>query len=131
MPHFLQSSVIECITALYFFQLFCHRIIELLRLEKTLKTSKSNPSPPPLCPLPTSLSVTSPHLPGQLCHCITALSEKKCFLIPNLNLPCCNLRPLPLSLRAHCVYVWYIPRLYRLYDIGGFQSSKVLAQIPR
>jgi len=25
------------------------------------------------------------HLPGQLCHCNTALLEKKCFLMSNLN----------------------------------------------
>ena len=47
--------------------------------------SNCNPSPP--CPLPTSLSATSPQfstppgmvtplLTGQLCHCITALLEK-------------------------------------------------------
>ena len=35
---------------------------------------------------------------GSLCHCITSLSEKKCFLICNLNLPWHNLKPLPLVL---------------------------------
>jgi len=39
-----------------------HRITESLRLEKTSKLSKSNPKPPPLCPLITSLSTTSPWL---------------------------------------------------------------------
>ena len=38
------------------------------------------------------------HLPGQLCHCITALYESKIFLTSNTNLPWCNLRPLPLIL---------------------------------
>ena len=28
-----------------------------------------------------------PHLPVQLCHCSTALSEKKLFLISNLKCP--------------------------------------------
>ena len=72
---------------------------ESLRMEKTPKIPKSNPSPPPPYPLPTSLSATSPwfwntpwgwrplHLPGQLCHCITTPSERKCFLLSNLNLP--------------------------------------------
>jgi len=33
------------------------------------------------------------HLPGQLCHCLTTPSENKFFLISNLNLLWCNLRP--------------------------------------
>uniref|UniRef100_A0A669QRK1 DLEC1 cilia and flagella associated protein n=1 Tax=Phasianus colchicus TaxID=9054 RepID=A0A669QRK1_PHACC len=56
-----------------------------------------------------SLSATSPwflntsrngdhHLPGQLCQCITSFSNKKMFLISNLNLPWCNFRPSPLIL---------------------------------
>ena len=37
------------------------RIMESLRLEKTSKITKSNPNPPPLWPLATCLSTTSPH----------------------------------------------------------------------
>ena len=36
-------------------------VTESLRLEKTSKITQSNPSPPPTCPLTTSLSATSPH----------------------------------------------------------------------
>jgi len=32
---------------------------------------------------------------GSWLQCITTLSEKKFFLITNLNLPWCNLRPFP------------------------------------
>ena len=35
---------------------------------------------------------------GSLFQCLTTLSVKKFFLISNLNLPWCNLRPLPLIL---------------------------------
>jgi len=38
------------------------------------------------------------HHPGQLCQCITALSENKCFLISNLSLPWHSLRLSPLVL---------------------------------
>jgi len=46
-------------------------------------------------------STTSLRSPFQ---CLTALSVKKCFLISNLNLPWCNLRPFPLIL-SHIMYV--------------------------
>ena len=39
---------------------FSHAVIESLMLEKTTKITQSNPSPPSPCPLPTSLSATSP-----------------------------------------------------------------------
>jgi len=35
---------------------------------------------------------------GSLCHCLTTLYEKKCFLISNLKLSWHNLRPFPLVL---------------------------------
>ena len=35
---------------------------------------------------------------GSLCHCLSTLAEKKWFLTQNLNLPWCNLKPLPLIL---------------------------------
>jgi len=35
---------------------------------------------------------------GSLFQCLTSLSEKKFFLISNLNLPWCNLRPFALVL---------------------------------
>lgn len=44
-------------------------------------------------------SVTPP-LPGQLCQAPSALSDKKCFLILNPNLPWHNFRPLTLILSA-------------------------------
>ena len=61
-------------------------------------------------PLTVPLSTTSPQLLntsrdgdsttslGGLFHCPTSLSENKCFLISNLNLPWCNLRPFCLIL---------------------------------
>ena len=81
---------------------------ESLRLKKTTKIIQSNHQPIPPCPLSTSLSDTSIRFLntfrdgdstaslGGLCHCLTTLSEKKCFLIANLNLPCHSLRPFPL-----------------------------------
>ena len=52
----------------------------------------------PQCHIPTALNTSrdgDPILPGQLCHCITALWEKKDFLIPSLTLPWCKVRPSP------------------------------------
>jgi len=84
------------------------RIIQSLWLERTFKITNSKHQPATPCSLPTSLSATSTWLLhtsrnsttslGSLCHCLTALSEKKYFLISNLNLPWHNLRPLPLVL---------------------------------
>ena len=85
-------------------------IIESLRLEETSKIPKSNPSPPHRahCPRPsvphphgsgTPPGTVTPPLPGQLCHCLTALWEKELFLTANLNLPWHNVRPSPLVLR--------------------------------
>ena len=83
--------------------------IELYMLEKTTKMIQSNPNPSPPCPLTTSLSATSPWFLntsrdgdcttslGSLCHCSTALFEKR-LLISNLILPACSLRLLPLIL---------------------------------
>ena len=60
---------------------------------------KCNPSSPPLCPLTTSLSATSPRSLsisrdgdpttslGILCQRISTIWEKKSFLISTLNLP--------------------------------------------
>ena len=80
---------------------------QIIKVGKTSRITQSNPTPP--CPLPTSLSATSPRLwdtpgtvtpplPGQLCHCLTALWEKELFLTANLNLPWHNVRPCPLGL---------------------------------
>jgi len=83
---------------------------ESLRLEKTSEISKSNPNPPHHAQQPHPSvphlhgsgtppgTVTAP-LPVQLSHCITTLSEKKCFLISKLNLPWHHLRPSPLVLK--------------------------------
>ena len=79
-----------------------HRSLDSLRLEKTSQITRSHH--PHHSHWTTSLSATSPHYLNtsrdSLCHCITALSEKKCFLISNLNLLSCNLRPFPLVLSA-------------------------------
>ena len=72
-----------------------HRTIQV---GKDLSDPRVQPQPTPPCPLPTPLSATSPHLkhlqgwrphhfPGQLCHCITTLPEKKFFLPSNLHQP--------------------------------------------
>ena len=77
--------------------------------ENTTQNTQSNPGPPPLCPPTISLSATSlwllntsrtvtPPLPGQLCHCLTALWEKELLLTANLNLPWHNVSPSPLVL---------------------------------
>lgn len=74
-----------------------HIIKEALRLEKTSKILKSNPNPPlpgprnhvPKCHISVFLEHLQGwrlhHLPGQLFQCIITLSEKKFFLIHNLN----------------------------------------------
>ena len=78
-----------------------------LRLEKTSEISTFNPTSPPMptahipqCHIPMALGPPQgwcPPPPGQLCHCLTALSENVFFLISNLKLPWPNLRPLPSS----------------------------------
>ena len=85
-----------------------HRLIASLRLERTSKIISSNHLP--LCPpnhiLQFHISPFLEHLQGwwlhhslcSLCQCITTLSEKKSFLISNLNLPWGILRPSPLVL---------------------------------
>ena len=74
-----------------------HGITEPLRLEKTPKTTQSNPNPSPPCPLTTSHSATSPWLLNTSrdgdcttslgSQCIATLSEKQFFLISNPNIP--------------------------------------------
>jgi len=101
---------------------YVHRIIESLRLEKTSKAIQSNSNQSPPCPLTTSLSATSPQLLntprdgdcttslGSLCHCITTLPEKKCFLTPSVNLPWWEvMRSFPLVIlrgRANRTHHW-------------------------
>ena len=99
----------------YFQESQNHSIIEVLRLENTIKIMKSNHD---LTILPNSNSPQLNHIPehhiqtvfkhirdgdsttslGSLFQCLTTLSVKKFFLISNLNLPWCNLRPFPLVL---------------------------------
>ena len=78
---------------------FNNRITESLRLEKTSKIP--SPNLPPPCPLTPQFqnisSMGSPPLPAQPVP-VQHHSEKKLFLISNLNLPCCSLRPLPIVL---------------------------------
>jgi len=89
-----------------------HQIIEPWnhsRWKRPLRSSSPTINPPPPCPLPMSHGATSPQLwdtsrtvapplPGQLCHCLTALWEKELFLTANLNLPWHNVRPFALIL---------------------------------
>jgi len=89
------------------FQRRQHRIIEPFRLEKTSEIPKLNSNPFPHAHQPHPLvpqlhgsgtppGTLPPH--GQLCHCITTLSENNFFLISNLTLPWHDLRPSPLVL---------------------------------
>ena len=78
--------------------------------QKRLLGSSSPTSTPSPCTHPMILSATSPQFLntsrdgdsptslGSLCHCLTALLEDKCVLIPNLNLPWHNLKLSPLVL---------------------------------
>ena len=68
----------------------------------SMKRPLTSPTHSPPCPLPTSLSATSPQfwttsrdgdpppLPGQLCHCITTPLENDLSVISSLNLSWCN-----------------------------------------
>ena len=72
-------------------------ILESLRLEKTSMITNSKHRPAltmptdrvPQCHAPMVFEHLQEWwlhlLPGQLCHCITTLSQNKCFLISNLN----------------------------------------------
>ena len=82
-----------------------HRIIESPRLEKTCKIIQSN-LPANISPLNHAPQynvsrappgTVTPPPPWAACF-ITTLLEKKFFLMSNLNLPQCNLRPFPLVL---------------------------------
>ena len=80
--------------------------------KRPLRPSGPTLNPPPSCALTTSLSATSTQLPdtsrdgdppppwAALCHCLTARSEKKVFLLSNLNLLWHNVRPPPLILKG-------------------------------
>jgi len=77
----------------------------ITRVGKELPDPQIQLHPTPPCPsvphLHSSWSpplTVTPPLPGQLCHCSTALPKKTFLLISNLNLPWCNLRPPPLIL---------------------------------
>ena len=79
--------------------------MESRRLEKTITINSFSP-----CPLNMSLHTTSTHFlnaskdsdsttsKDSLFQYLTTLSEKKFFLISNLNLPWHNLKPFPLVL---------------------------------
>ena len=85
-------------------------VSEAQSLEKTSEIPKSNPNPSLSCALtmtPGDTPAGFSNTPrdddctttlGSLCRCITTLSEYERFLIANLNLSWCNLRPLPLIL---------------------------------
>jgi len=98
-----------------------HRTIQV---RKDLSDPQVQPPPIPPHSLTTALTATSPwpwntsrdgDSPTSLCHGITSLSDNKCFLIFNLNLPRNNLHP-PMSLSpAQCV--------------DGRQESSLLVQL--
>ncbi|KAK4824318.1 LOW QUALITY PROTEIN: hypothetical protein QYF61_013593 [Mycteria americana] len=65
---------------------------------------------------------------GSLFQCLTTLSVKKFFLIPNLSLPWCNLRPFPLILS---LVTWERDRPPPLYNLlSVVESNKVSPQPP-
>jgi len=77
-----------------------HRVI---KVGKDLRSPSRTPAHPhhAHCPQPsvphlrssgTPPGVETPPFLGQLCHCLTALCEKKLFLTSHLNLLWCNLR---------------------------------------
>jgi len=100
-----QLSLCSCI---HLFPAQNQRTVESLRLEESSKIPKPNLSPPPPCPLTTSCSATSqtpagtvtPPPPWASCATASLLSEKKLFLISNLNLLWHNMKPSPLILLA-------------------------------
>ena len=71
----------------------------IIQVGKDLSDPQVQPQPTQPCPLPTSLSATSPWFwntsrdgdpttsLGSPFQCLTALSEKKLFVISDLNLP--------------------------------------------
>ena len=85
-------------------------------LEKTSQITQSNQQPTPTMPTDhvhqCHIHTVSKHLqgrllhhlPGQLCHCLTTLSEKKCFLTANLEYPagCPGLRWTHCSQTCYC-----------------------------
>jgi len=89
-----------------------HRIVELLRLERPLRPSGPSHQPTPPCPLTTHCHIHA--VPRgqwlhqrlrQPVHSLTTLLERKFFLISNLNLPWCNLRPFPLVLSVSELHI--------------------------
>ena len=83
--------------------IFNHRIIESFRLEKTLKIIKSNykantAKSTTWYPLNTSRECDSTTTLCSLFQCLITFLVEKFFLIHNLNLPWCNLRPSALVL---------------------------------
>ena len=111
-----------------------HRII--IWWEKTFKIIKSNCQPTPTVALSPRPSVPHRHSfqhpqdgdsttsLGSLCQCFTTLSEKKCFLIPDLNFPRHSLRPFPLILLLLPGKRGWPPPHYNLQ--GGFRACGAL-----
>lgn len=89
------------------------------------------------CHISTALEVTSRDgnstTPlGSLFHCITALSEMNFSLIPNLNIPWCNLRllPLVLSLLPGSITVTWEQRLTPTSLQPPFRTSFFMSPCP-
>jgi len=61
-----------------------------------------HPSVPHPCGSWAPLGMVTPPLPGQPYHSITTLLEKKCFLIPNLNVPGCSIHLSVLTIQSSC-----------------------------
>ena len=86
-----------------------HRITESLKWKRPLRSRHPSTNPSPLCPLsavsPCSLNTSSDGDPttslGSLCQCLTTHSDKKCFLISNLNHLGHNIRPFLSSYHCH------------------------------
>jgi len=83
-------------------------------------------SAPPTRSLNTSRDSDSTTSLGSLCHCLTTLSEKKSFLISNLNLPWCNLIPSPLILLL-LPGKWWSPSFLSFQPSPGLPVPTVLS----
>lgn len=87
--------------------LVCNCFTESSRLEETLTVilaQQSTQHPYPQVPHTVASwklpEMVTPSPPWTLFQCLTALSVQKIFLVSNLNLPLCTLRPFPLVLSS-------------------------------
>lgn len=95
-------------------------VIESFRWKKPSKTIEINPALPnpalnhvPKCHFYTFKSLQEwglHHVPGQLCHCWTALLVKNFFWIFNLDLPWCNFSLFSLVLSSYQLLTEFLQR---------------------